>query len=239
MEIELWNGSSKAIIDPRGAWLTNLSDEWGDVLYPKRILTADDGSKKQRGGCHVCLPNFGPGGESSLPQHGFGRVLPWEITDKTESSVLLTLAHGDDAYRNLSALLTYRLEMNAIIMTLELMNDGDEVLRVAPGFHPYFSTLHDKEEVRINGEVRRLDELAEVEFSEGTERSLETSQRSFTIESPQLNIWALWTDNIAPYVCVEPTLGGFTFLKKTPSKDELLSPQETRLFTATIAWRMK
>jgi glucose-6-phosphate 1-epimerase len=239
MEIELWNDGSKAIIDPQGAWLTNLSDEYGDILYPKRTLVAEDGSKKLRGGCHVCFPNFGPGGESGQPQHGFGRVLTWEIADKTESSVLLTLTHGDGVYQELSALLTYQLEASAIIMTLELVNDGSEELRVAPGFHPYFSTLHDKEEVRIDGENRRLDELSEVEFSTGTRRLLETSQRSFVIESRNLNTWALWTDTLAPYVCVEPTFGGFTFLEESPSKDELLSPGKTRTFTATITWQMK
>jgi galactose mutarotase-like enzyme len=239
MEIELWNGGSKAIVDPQGAWLTNLSDEYGDILYPKRTLTAEDGSKKLRGGCHVCLPNFGPGGESDQPQHGFGRVSSWEVTDKTESSVLLTLARGDGVYQDLSALLTYQLEANAIVMTLELVNDGDGELRVAPGFHPYFSTLHDKEGVRINGENRRLDELSEVEFSTGARRLLETSQRDFVIESRNLNTWALWTDTLAPYVCVEPTFRGFAFLEKIPSKDELLSPGETRMFTATITWQMK
>jgi len=238
MEVELWSGGSKAIIDPQGAWITNLSDEYGDILYPKRTLIAEDGTKKLRGGCHVCFPNFGPGGKSGQPQHGFGRTLLWEVTEKTERSVLLTLTHGDDAYHDLSARLIYQLENTAVIMTLEVTNNGDKPLRVAPGFHPYFSTLHDKEEVSLDGEACRLDELSEAEFSEGTERSIETSQRSFKIESQQLRTWALWTDNLAPYVCVEPTFGGFTFLKE-PSQDELLVSGETRTFVAKVAWQVK
>jgi glucose-6-phosphate 1-epimerase len=145
MEIELFNGSAKAIIDPRGAWLTNLSDDYGDILYPKRTLVAGDGTKKARGGSHVCLPNFGPGGDSGQPQHGFGRVMDWEVTDTTAASAMLTLAHGNNDYANLSALLTYHLESQSIIMTLEVTNDGAADMRLAPAFHPHFSTVHNKE----------------------------------------------------------------------------------------------
>jgi D-hexose-6-phosphate mutarotase len=239
MEIELWSGGSKAIIDPQGAWLTNLSDEYGDILYPKRILVAEDGSKKLRGGCHVCLPNFGPGGESGQPQHGFGRMLLWEVTDKTESSVLLSLANGDEEYRDLSALLTYQLEPESLRMALEVTNEGEVDLRVAPAFHPYFSIVHDKEEISVNNESRRVDELGDTEFNTSVQRSLETSRRVITLESHQLTTWALWTDNLAPYVCVEPTLGGYTFLNETPSSDEVLRPGQVRTFTATVAWQMK
>src|SRR5688572_18264108 len=117
MEIELWNGSAKAIIDPRGAWLTNLSDDHGDVLFPKRRLKAPDGTIKDRGGCHVCLPNFGPGGSSGLPQHGFGREMVWTTSEQFDNSVVFSLSSGRDGYENLSSVLRYRLDEGSLSIT--------------------------------------------------------------------------------------------------------------------------
>ena len=237
MEIELWSGNTKAIIDPRGAWLTNLSDEWGDILYPKRSITAPDGSVKVRGGCHVCVPNFGPGGDSGLPQHGFGRVMDWEITDKTASSALLTLMRGDVGYEELSSVVTYHLEGQSLVVALEVTNDGMTDLRVAPAFHPYFSTVHDPESVTIDGEKRSLDEFVETEFATTASRTLETAQRKITLQSDTLSKWATWTDNVAPYLCIEPTLSGYAFLQKVPATDEIVRPGQTRTFEATISWQ--
>ena len=62
MNITLHTGTTAATITTDGAYITSLTDEHGDVFYPLQQLTAPDGGRKTRGGCHVCLPNFGPGG---------------------------------------------------------------------------------------------------------------------------------------------------------------------------------
>lgn len=236
MEIELWNGGAKAIIDPRGAWLTNLSDDFGDVLFPKRSLKTADGQAKARGGSHVCLPNFGLGGDSGQPQHGFGRTVDWEVSDKTESSVLLTLREGEGDYAAMSSLLTYQLSEQNLLMTLEVTNNGSENLRVAPAFHPYFAALGDAE-VKISGENYPLDELAETVFISGNAQELQTQNRVVNLASDTLTTWALWTDQLGEYVCVEPTLGGNLFVEPTPQEDEILHPGETKTYAASIAWR--
>jgi D-hexose-6-phosphate mutarotase len=238
MEIELWNGSTKAIVDPRGAWLTNLSDESGDVLFPKRLLKNADGEIKQRGGCHVCLPNFGPGGDSGLPQHGFGRDMVWEISDKTESSVLFELPRGRDGYEALSAELSYQLGERGLVMTLDLKNKDDKAkLRVAPAFYPYFAVLGDGK-VKINGDVQLLDELHETVFTSGESQSLETPSRMLTLTSEQLPTWAHWTDQLGAYICVEPTAGGYAFLKGA-ANDEILQPGEMKAYALKIEWHEK
>lgn len=236
MEIELFRGETKAIIDPQGAWLTNLSDQRGDILFPKRTLQATDGSKKVRGGSHVCLPNFGPGGASGLPQHGFGRVKTWEVSERDDASVTLLLEKGEGIYETLGSTLTYELNEHRLVMTLEVANGGQQPLRIAPAFHPYIAVPRDSKEVMIGTEPVGLDDLNEAQFVTAEKQTVTTSQRTVTLKSKRLTTWALWTDQLGPYVCVEPTLGGFTFLNETPNAEELLDVGEVKTYQAVISW---
>ncbi len=54
MNITLHTGTTTATITTDGAYITSLADERGDVFYPLQQLTAPDGGRKTRGGCHVC-----------------------------------------------------------------------------------------------------------------------------------------------------------------------------------------
>lgn len=234
--IELWNGSTKALIDPNGAWLTNLSDDRGDILFPKRMLTALDGTKKARGGCHVCLPNFGPGGDSELSQHGFGRTLLWEVVAGNASSVKLSLKGGPARYEGLWSVLAYEVGETSVTMTLELTNEGETPLRVGPAFHPYFALWDDEDQVKVDGRTIELDELEGTLFEEGAAKELASHRRHLKLTSENLSTWALWTDRLAAYVCVEPTLGGYTFLEPNPQEDELLSSGQVCSYSFQMAW---
>ena len=233
MEQEIWSGTTKAIIDPQGGYLTNLSDDSGDIIFPKRIIKNDAGDKKTRGGCHVCLPNFGPGGESGLPQHGFGREMLWERTDSTDSSILLSLKNGRDEYRDLESILTYQLADAKLLVTLELINNGDTPLRVAPAFHPYFYAPGD--EVTINNAVVKKADLTDTVFEQHNEQLLEQGNRRITIAADNLPTWALWTDELGQYVCVEPTVDGYAFLKQATDA-EMLAPEASKTYQMTLAW---
>lgn len=235
MEIELWNGSSRATVDPLGAWLTNLSDDNGDILYPKRSLKAADGTSKDRGGLFVCAPNFGPGGNSELPQHGFARTKEWEVIDKTETSVLLKLMPAEGNYQDVSFVVSYQLNDQVLIATLDVANDNSHHVRIAPAFHPYFATQ--ESDVKMNGQAQDLSELHEAVFEESDQQELEIAGRTITVESKELTMWAKWTDELGPYICVEPSLAGFSFLNDTPASAEMLQPGETKTFTFTMSWR--
>jgi glucose-6-phosphate 1-epimerase len=235
VEIELWNGVSKAVIDPRGAWLTNLSDNRGDVLFPRRLLKTSNGATKQRGGCHVCLPNFGPGGTSSQPQHGFGREMDWKTSKVTTHSAVLTLDHGRDGYENLASTLQYTLGGSTLRMTLEAANNGKNTLRVAPAFHPYFA-ISGSGGVRLNDEVQSLDDLAETVFVEGTVQHIHLPNRYLALSSRHLPLWAQWTDQLGPYICVEPTVGGYTFLQDSVKEIEVLQAGQHKTYTLDIKW---
>lgn len=234
--IELWSGGTKALVDIEGAWLTNLSDDKGDVLFPKRKLAALDGSKKVRGGSHVCLPNFGPGGLSGQPQHGYGRTSLWTVARQTQAEVTLELPQGSGGYEAMSSTLTYRLEDCSVMMTLKVINNGSERLRVAPGFHPYFRTQDDEGKVIINDQSYDLQDLAGTEFVTGDSLQVVLERRTVTLMSTELTTWALWTDQLSGYVCCEPTLGGYRFEADEPQDDEWVEPGQTRTYAATIRW---
>lgn len=234
--IELWNGPTKGLVDLEGAWLTNLSDDRGDILFPKRLLTAPDGTRKARGGCHVCLPNFGPGGDSGLPQHGFGRTSLWKVTAQDASSVQLLLIGGAEGYEGLRSVLTYEVGEASVAMTLTLTNEGEAPLRVGPAFHPYFALWDDEDRVKVDGQAIELEELAGTLFEEGMEKELASHRRHLKLTSDNLSTWALWTDRLAAYVCVEPTFSGYTFLDVTPPREELLASRASQGHRFTITW---
>ncbi len=235
--VELWSGSTKALVSIDGGWLTNLSDNYGDVLFPKRSLVAADGSKKQRGGCHVCLPNFGPGGLSDQQQHGFGRQMVWEIGHQTQSEVTLELPHGDDEYPDLSSQVTYALDGNSLNIILKVTNNGSESARIAPGFHPYFATADGEGQVSIDTERIDVQDLEGTVFYSGASKKLTLQKRTITMHSDELTTWAAWSDQLGNYVCLEPTHAGYAFedVDDAPD-DQLLHPGKSRANSFSITW---
>ena len=233
MDIELYNGATKAIVSTKGGYVTNLSDDKGDVLFPKRVLTAADGSEKTRGGCHVCLPNFGPGGDSGLEQHGFGRVREWRVVTQSPSSVELVLA-GEGAYADMESFLRYEVAEGRFTLQLTLENKGTVPLIVSPGFHPYF--YRGKQAPTIEGTVHEdLSAFSEVRFIDGISQHIVTAGRHIHLESQGLPHYALWTDQLGDYVCVEPTQSGNAFLEDM-SRADTLSPSGERVYSLSISW---
>lgn len=232
----LKHGDTKATINELGAWVETLSLKGQDILFPKTILTSPSGEDKTRGGMHVCLPNFGPAGESGLPQHGFGRQSVWKVVKSEDSRVELVLKSHSSGYEGLSARLVYQLDESALSAKLELDNQGVGILRLAPAFHPYFAVGDNTPSVKINDRVYRLDSLAGTEFIEAKTMSIQLGDKSIRLSQENLPVWAIWTDLLGPYVCIEPTFGGYRFLELEHA-DEVLEPKETRKYSIIINWR--
>lgn len=234
--ITLHNGKTKAEVDLNGAWMTTLQDNEGDILFPKSALTLDDGTIKQRGGCHVCLPNFGPGGSSGQPQHGFGRQVEWRIQQLTDITATLTLEGGEGGYDQLRSTLQYELQERTLAMSLRVTNVGTDDLRLAPAFHPYFALAAGEETVYVNDRLQRTNQLEETTFVTADHMTFQTAGRYVTLASRQLPVWAEWTDNLGPYVCIEPTLGGYMFLQETPTISEILAGGKTKAYHFLVQW---
>ena len=230
MNITLHTGTTTATITTSGAYITSLTDERGDVFYPLQQLTTSDGAHKTRGGCHVCLPNFGPGGASGLAQHGFGRTSQWQVVEHTSDRVELVL-QGSDAYAGLESRLVYIVAEHQLAMQLTLANVGEDELLVAPAFHPYFA--YDGVPVLDGQSLSDLAPLAETIFVDGPTRQLATGRRTITLQSEGLPRWAVWTDGLGPYLCIEPTHSGNSFAD-SPSRTTVLVPGQTARYGVRV-----
>ncbi len=234
--ITLTHSAAHAVINPDGgAWLGELGVGSEQILFPRSDLKNADGELKARGGMHVCLPNFGPGGESGLAQHGFGRTSAWMVVTQEESTAVLSLESTGQGYAGLFAILTYRLESSSLLTELALTNRGSETMRVAPGFHPYFAVDPSEKKVFVNGTRYELSEIEGTEYIEANSAELVAGNQRVVLTPENLTTWAIWTDQLGPYVCVEPTFGGNRFLEPE-SPDEQLAPGETKTYSLRIEW---
>lgn len=232
MNITLHTGTTTATITTSGAYITSLADEHGDVFYPLQQLTTSDGERKTRGGCHVCLPNFGPGGASGLAQHGFGRTSQWQVVEQASDRVELVL-QGSDAYAGLESRLVYIVAEHQLAMQLTLVNVGEDELLVAPAFHPYFA--YDSALVLDGQPLADLTPLAETIFVDGPTRQLATGRSTITLQSEGLPRWAVWTDELGPYLCIEPTHSGNSFAD-SPAHATVLVPGQTARYGVRVGW---
>lgn len=232
--LQIKRGELEAEIDLKGAWLTRFESAGEPVLFERtRLLTADN-QQKLRGGCHVCLPNFGPGGDSDLSQHGFGRELDWQLAEKGESHVVLQLSNDHSVYSSMFSMLRYELTDRGIVMTLTVENKGESAIPVAPAFHPYYA-VKSGEAVSLNQTTLDLDNLGETDLVDGVKHSLRAGDQEIELSSINLPTWAIWTDKLGDYVCVEPSHSGNSFqddIKQAFS----LKPAEVAEFGFTISW---
>lgn len=221
--------------DTNGGFVTELDDSRGrPVFFPKTVI-----GEKVRGGSHVCLPNFGPDSSGELAQHGFGRTSNWQVlVDDTDEDgvrvVELKLDVSDVPvdYQTIDARLQYWCGPNHFSMRLTTLNGGTQPMRIAPGFHPYFMV---DGPVTLNGQVLDLSAYNEAQLIDGSQHSLELSDRRIDLSSETLTKWALWTDQPDKYFCVEPTLAGPSF-DQPPKDDELIASGRLKSYDFTIAW---
>jgi galactose mutarotase-like enzyme len=238
-------GSRVLIAPQRGALVSSFRVGERELLY----LDDDsfrDPTKNVRGGIPVLFPSPGKlagdrwqwGGRSgALPQHGFARTLPWQVSELAGDAARLRLTLEANAITRASypwefrAELRFQLESTRLRLTFELHNLDRESLPFALGYHPYF-LIPDLEKPRT-----RIDTQATRAFDNVTKqirpftgfdlgaRELDLhlldhgSQRaalhwpdatSLTIDaSSEFRRWVVWTLGGRDFVCVEPwTAGG-------------------------------
>lgn len=218
-------------VDPQGAYLTRLVDSKGmPILAP---LTTIESTGKKRGGCHVCMPYFGAD-VNGRPQHGFGRDLEWHI-EAGEYSTCAYFEADVPGWEGFRAQLEYTPSHDRFTMKLTVFNGGVETLRVSPGFHPYFALTSNTAE--FDGAPLNANEFGEASFVEGSTHVLKTDTHTVTLHSDELQTWALWSDRLGDYFCVEPTFRGPSHAAGIePLDGELLAPGEERAYSFSISW---
>ncbi len=115
-----------------------------------------------RGGIPICWPWFGPHPEGKeKPQHGFVRIMPWELKDFSESDKGVTrssfsLSESKDTLRfwPYRFRLTLSVEVSkALTIRLTTENTDDKPFEITQALHTYFfvGDVHDIEIQGLDG----------------------------------------------------------------------------------------
>ncbi len=117
----------------------------------------------KRWGMPLMIPNFSrlkdgifEEKHTSLPIHGFGRNLPWTVTEQATMRLSMQLSSSDatrpDYPYEFTFTATIIADEGTLTYTLVMENRGDETMPIAPGFHPYFAMAQqDKAQLITDG----------------------------------------------------------------------------------------
>jgi len=218
-------------VQEKGAYLARLDDEQGRPILARFAHVGE--ASKARGGSHVCLPYFGPDA-LGRPQHGFGRDLEWRI-EPADNGAMTYFEQEVPGWEGFRAQIEYMYGDKTFEIKLTAFNGGSVALRISPGFHPYFALASNTAE--LDGVSLNANEHGEATFIEGPTHTLKTDTHELTLHSEELQTWAVWSDRLGDYFCVEPTFRGPSFAAGTePLDGEVLAPGEERSFAFTISW---
>ncbi len=116
-----------------------------------------------RWGLPLMIPNFSrlKNGvflekNTTLPIHGFGRLLPWNVTAQDEARLAMQLVSSAVTRASYPYEFAFTAAVAAgdgtLTYTLTMENRGDETMPIAPGFHPFFAVAQqDKARVSADG----------------------------------------------------------------------------------------
>jgi glucose-6-phosphate 1-epimerase len=258
--VRIESGGVAAEVNPQGAFIEKfgLTDQYGsfrDILFPYNAA-----AEKPRG-THLCLPNFGPDATGNLDQHGFARTVAWEVLGSSDSELKMQYKHTEGDYSGLTAELHLRVQSNeqsedaygavnrkpnagTLVLDLMLLNEGQHTMRVAPAVHNYFALPEgmSPEEILVEGKSysRQSLEDSTTELwptdNDGLLQpvKIELPEHSITMHSNNFNHYTTWTNFAGPYICVEPSAAGPSFLNEQGGPDEYLEVNKTKLFRMAV-----
>jgi glucose-6-phosphate 1-epimerase len=163
--------------------------------------------KAIRGGVPICFPWFAAhASDATAPAHGFARVLDWTLVDAAENAGDVTLAlRLADSPATRSSAWPHRFQAHyrvtageALTLSLEVTNTGDEDLSYEEALHTYYA-VGDVRRVAVTGleGASYLDRLGgpqplrqpaePVRFDGETDRIFLDTEASTTIEDPVLS----------------------------------------------------
>lgn len=139
------SGNTVIGIIPELSLVTQFQVDAWEVLY----RPSETGNVK-RWGLPLMIPNFSRLKDgifqekgTTLPIHGFGRNLPWAVIDHTDTSITIQLSSSDATRHDYPYEFTFTAMITVgegtLLYTLTMENRSDEVMPIAPGFHPYFT----------------------------------------------------------------------------------------------------
>lgn len=227
------HGDRLLLVPERGGLVAGwrCQGPWGEreMLYFDAERFADP-SKSVRGGIPVLFPICGGLAGSALPQHGFARDLPWELSALAAGSGVKMTIRDSPATLELfphpfRLELEFRLEPQALAILARVSHPGgaaEDPLPFSFGLHPYFAAS-DLASVRLAGlPAQALDQAAGqvadtaqllgrlprgVDLLAGPTPAvrLEADGVAVSLETQEpLDLAVVWTDPPRPMVCLEP-----------------------------------
>ena len=158
-------GSQIEVVPERGGIITRWRIQGKEIFYldTERFAHPD---LSVRGGNPILFPICGNlpdntythnGQQYTLKQHGFGRELPWEVTEqKTEDQASLTIVLNSNEQTkavypfDFQVIFTYKLQGNTLTIRQEYKNLSSTPMPFSVGFHPYFLTEGDKNQLEFH-----------------------------------------------------------------------------------------
>jgi len=233
-EITLIKGTTQVFVKPKeGGIVSRFRVDNVDIFFPNQYFQTEDDIKR-RGGNPFLFPNAGPlpKGNKELPnlkQHGFARNKAWTVKDISPGRdfIVLGLTSDDET----KALYPYDFEVELRISVdegrlrydLQVTNNSDEPMPIAPGFHPYFQVpIEKREEVKTN-----IPGFNPAEFDWNS--SPDFPRQAFVLlqvpdsgevsikSSEEFQKLVVWSEPDRPYLCVEP---------RTREDGAILDPEE-------------
>src|SRR5215469_7683382 len=121
---------------------TGNIERWGLPLMIPNFSRLKDGIFKEKG--------------TTLPIHGFGRSLPWTVIEQGPTLISMQLTSNSATRLNYPYDFTFTATIVAgeetLTYALTMENQSDEVMPIAPGFHPYFAVAQqDKAKLVVDG----------------------------------------------------------------------------------------
>ena len=228
------------IVPQRGGILLRWNVRGREIFYLDEERYTDP-QKSIRGGNPLLFPICGnlpddtythAGKAYALKQHGFARTLPWEVSDRSEDPLSLTVTlESNDSTRSVYPFdftldYTYVLEGDALEIRQRHTNRSSEPMPFSTGMHPYFYTP-DKSKLQfdIPATSYQAKDAAEPENFDGTLdlerdeidiafRPLSRNRAGFTDSDRNLRLTltydsaystlVFWSVKGKDFICLEP-----------------------------------
>ena len=211
----------------------------------------------KRWGLPLMIPNFSRLKDgvfqekgTSLPIHGFGRLLSWTITEQNASSLTMQLTSSDATRSDYPYEFTFtaniQVSEETLTYTLTMQNRSSEDMPIAPGVHPYFAIAQQQKSQLITEGLPGFNASTIDWDNNPPDTAYPFPQRviihfpqrgTLTIaELPQDDQYALttmqvWSEPISTpdhdFVCFEPTVGTEDALNR-PADRLTITPGNSR-----------
>jgi galactose mutarotase-like enzyme len=242
----LRSGQTLAGVIPEICLVSHFQVGSWEVLYRPRLT-----GNVRRWGLPLMIPNFSRLKDgrflekgTTLPIHGFGRLLPWSVTAQDETHLALELRSNEATRTSYPYEFTFHVEISVaegvLTYTLNMENHSTEPLPIAPGFHPYFSVAQaDKARLEVSGLAGFS--AAAIDWETAPPDTPYPFAREVTIRFPQagtltiaeiaqdgqyalknIQVWTeLPTRPDHAFVCFEPTVGSEDALNRPGDRLEI------------------